>query len=252
MPTGLPFSPQPGDCYDDGSCCDVCYTSISVCFCCPQVSEDIDSGIVRHYMNLDTRNSDLNLPPAPGVPCMEIQDDGSVVIRGSGKVQYRGLATASFPTSMDLNGTTYNYPDHLSLDVVDGDVLSNFTMRLLSWQEYDCIYKHTGYGPGGFTAEGCACFPITDGGEVHCDEPVSCDTGDALSLGDPTVIALRVERAPCVNLGKETGDFETCTTCAGTVQLEIFACKIHGTCTLKTRIKNHGCCDVKCDEYFSK
>ena len=186
---GFAFSPVPDDCID-GGCCTLCHTQISVCFCCPFVDPKISSGIVRQYMNLDTYNAGQYPLPAENVPCMVIQLDGTVIIRGSGKVSYRGIETTFYPYCFDINATTHCYPDIFMLDVVDGDVLSNFTTHLIAFQDDDCIYKHTGYGPGGFTAEGCECFPVSEGGIVDCESPQPCESEMFASvLSGPSMLA---------------------------------------------------------------
>lgn len=55
----------------------------------------------------------------------------------------------------------------------------------------------------------------------------------------------------CLNLGLATGERVECVECTAKgnkVQLKLYACKAHGTCTLGKRVPGHGCCD-SCAEY---
>lgn len=55
-------------------------------------------------------------------------------------------------------------------------------------------------------------------------------------------------RPPCGNLGAATGDTVTCPTCTGNVQLKVFTCTEHGTCTIGKKAPGVACCDG-CNSY---
>lgn len=52
---------------------------------------------------------------------------------------------------------------------------------------------------------------------------------------------------PCAHLG-ETVRQEKCSTCCGNVRLKVFACALHGECTINTAIKDVACCS-DCGDY---
>jgi hypothetical protein len=58
-----------------------------------------------------------------------------------------------------------------------------------------------------------------------------------------------VERlnAPCVHLGTGRRRVE-CTTCAGRVELKVFACAVHGECTTGTRVDAVAACCQGCSD----
>ena len=70
----------------------------------------------------------------------------------------------------------------------------------------------------------------------------------------PAVVSRQVALAPqrvsltCIHLREPTGETVGCQTCKGNVQVKLFSCAVHGTCTLGKRIEGHGCCDAKCAE----
>ncbi len=61
---------------------------------------------------------------------------------------------------------------------------------------------------------------------------------DELGLGD----LLR-----CRHLGEATGQTVVCGTCSGHVELKLFACAIHSTCTTAKQATGHACCAVCLD-----
>ena len=52
---------------------------------------------------------------------------------------------------------------------------------------------------------------------------------------------------PCIHLGDKTGTRE-CETCQGSVKIKLYACALHGTCTLGKRIDMLPVCS-QCGDY---
>jgi predicted GH43/DUF377 family glycosyl hydrolase len=46
----------------------------------------------------------------------------------------------------------------------------------------------------------------------------------------------------CAHRGGPTGQTAPCRTCGGRVELKLYACAVHGTCTLGRKVEGHGCC----------
>lgn len=44
------------------------------------------------------------------------------------------------------------------------------------------------------------------------------------------------KRGLCLHLGKATGEVAACGTCPGSTRLKVFACSIHGRCTVERKI----------------
>ena len=57
-------------------------------------------------------------------------------------------------------------------------------------------------------------------------------------------------RVDCVHRGAMVGKRE-CASCAGTVKLKLFACAIHGECTLAKPLEGVACCGA-CREFEGK
>lgn len=57
-------------------------------------------------------------------------------------------------------------------------------------------------------------------------------------------------RAVCVHLGEPTGGRVACPSCRGRVQLKLFACAVHGSCTPLKKAPGVACC-VGCSDYQS-
>lgn len=54
---------------------------------------------------------------------------------------------------------------------------------------------------------------------------------------------------PCANLGKPTGELESCNSCRGRVQLKVFACAVYAEgCTIARKVPNRACC-AGCKDY---
>lgn len=49
-------------------------------------------------------------------------------------------------------------------------------------------------------------------------------------------------RAKCAHLGAPTGATVPCASCRGRVELKVFACGVHGRCTLAKRVEGVACC----------
>lgn len=60
----------------------------------------------------------------------------------------------------------------------------------------------------------------------------------------------KAKPGPCVHLGAETRRVG-CPTCQGTVQLKVFACAVHGECTLAKAKRLPDLKACKCVEYSS-
>jgi hypothetical protein len=58
----------------------------------------------------------------------------------------------------------------------------------------------------------------------------------------------RVDRSsPCQHLGDKLGTQE-CQGCQGTVRIKLFACEVHGQCTLGKKLDGTACC-ANCLDY---
>lgn len=53
---------------------------------------------------------------------------------------------------------------------------------------------------------------------------------------------------PCAHLGPDTGLMVECPTCSGKVSLKVFACEVHGACTVAKKVERRACC-IGCDKY---
>lgn len=51
----------------------------------------------------------------------------------------------------------------------------------------------------------------------------------------------------CAHRGGPTGETVLCPSCAGSVRLKMFACAVHGTCTVSRRAVGVACC-VECPD----
>lgn len=52
---------------------------------------------------------------------------------------------------------------------------------------------------------------------------------------------------PCRDLCNQIGE-EICETCRGKVRIKVFACQVHGMCSLSENLAKLACC-VTCPEY---
>jgi predicted GH43/DUF377 family glycosyl hydrolase len=52
-----------------------------------------------------------------------------------------------------------------------------------------------------------------------------------------------VETTVCPHFGKPTGETRACKTCSGKVELKLFACAVHGSCTVKKKTDGVACCE---------
>ena len=80
------------------------------------------------------------------------------------------------------------------------------------------------------------------------DDPRYAELRNGTAVAPAPVKARPVINLPCIYKGPQTGEKIGCQSCKGNVQLTLFACQIHGTCTLGKRVSGHGCCDDKCAE----
>lgn len=55
---------------------------------------------------------------------------------------------------------------------------------------------------------------------------------------------------PCAHLGAEVRQQE-CDSCAGKTQIKVFACAVHGECTLGKKLDGLACC-AGCKDYQPK
>lgn len=53
----------------------------------------------------------------------------------------------------------------------------------------------------------------------------------------------------CAHLGLPTGELALCHTCRGRVQLKLFACEVHGNCTMAKPVEQGIACCAKCGDY---
>jgi hypothetical protein len=56
-------------------------------------------------------------------------------------------------------------------------------------------------------------------------------------------------RDACIHLGDKVGTHE-CETCQGSVKIKLYACALHGTCTLGKKLPEIACC-AQCGDYTS-
>lgn len=47
---------------------------------------------------------------------------------------------------------------------------------------------------------------------------------------------------PCPHFGAPTGETRQCQSCRGKVTLTVFACAVHGGCTVAKKVDGLGCC----------
>jgi hypothetical protein len=60
----------------------------------------------------------------------------------------------------------------------------------------------------------------------------------------------KAQMAGCANRGAKEPDTIPCSTCAGNVQIKVYACAAHGRCTLGQRLPGiAGACDGACPEW---
>lgn len=64
----------------------------------------------------------------------------------------------------------------------------------------------------------------------------------------PGTVLVGPPRLPCRHLGPSTGETVECPTCSGRVQLKLFACAVHGTCTPGKAAPGVANC-LGCDSY---
>lgn len=57
---------------------------------------------------------------------------------------------------------------------------------------------------------------------------------------------------PCKNLGEPIGETVECATCSGKTQLKLFACSVHGKCTIDPNRPVPGVANCQCDKYKAK
>ena len=56
---------------------------------------------------------------------------------------------------------------------------------------------------------------------------------------------------PCIHLGSQI-DSVKCPSCRGSVTLKVFACEVHGRCTIQKRVDTETACCSACSDYESK
>ena len=61
------------------------------------------------------------------------------------------------------------------------------------------------------------------------------------------VVSAASKTAPCLHRGDEPSTLD-CPTCAGRVRVKVFACAIHGECTLAKPLPEIACCQG-CRDY---
>lgn len=59
----------------------------------------------------------------------------------------------------------------------------------------------------------------------------------------PGTCGRKVLPLPCVHRGEPTGQKVECPTCNGRVELKVFTCEIHESCTIKKKVDGHACCE---------
>jgi hypothetical protein len=62
----------------------------------------------------------------------------------------------------------------------------------------------------------------------------------------------RPKRGPCEHRGDLLG-YQECETCRGTTKIKLFACALHGQCTLGRKLEGIACCAPgQCGDYLAK
>jgi hypothetical protein len=67
-------------------------------------------------------------------------------------------------------------------------------------------------------------------------------------VSSPQPVPKTARNLPCVALREATGELVQCPTCSGTVNLKVYSCEIHGSCTLGKKVEKYPCC-VQCPDY---
>jgi len=57
---------------------------------------------------------------------------------------------------------------------------------------------------------------------------------------------------PCVFLGQPTGETVGCKTCGGSIQLKLYSCVKHSTCTVNVKKPVEGIANCRCSDYVPK
>src|SRR5262249_18590206 len=65
--------------------------------------------------------------------------------------------------------------------------------------------------------------------QVSARDCAGCELRDHEAAAEPSAPA---PRGPCVHLGEATGERVVCPSCAGRVEIKLFACRLHGACTM--------------------
>lgn len=88
----------------------------------------------------------------------------------------------------------------------------------------------------------------------HIYDPRNCATcrswrGIADTTTESEELAGLQKHVRCQNLGEATGELVDCPTCVGHVQLKLFHCVVHGSCTLARKVPGTACCGSGCNAY---
>lgn len=88
-------------------------------------------------------------------------------------------------------------------------------------------------------------------GQVAMDPACCCDGGMArAAMPGDSIMFVQADasaRALCAHRGAETRKVE-CPTCGGGVSLKVFACALHGECTIAKQVDGLACC-ATCPDY---
>lgn len=105
-----------------------------------------------------------------------------------------------------------------------------------------CGYQfHTSQVDGSRCFKGCKA-----GGRCEFELTAENDADRAaLASGKPPAAA--PPTPPCVHLGQPTGETIACQSCTGQVQIKLFTCAVHGSCSLAKPV-GRPCC-AGCDSY---
>lgn len=66
--------------------------------------------------------------------------------------------------------------------------------------------------------------------------------------GDGPVRIPAQARVPCQHLGKPTGAMQECDTCRGKAKIKLFACAVHGQCSIGKALPGIATC-ASCQDY---
>src|SRR4051794_4345291 len=83
--------------------------------------------------------------------------------------------------------------------------------------------------------------------KVHAPHGVTEETCRACYCRDHPAVEQPEPIPPCMHRGAATGETRVCQSCAGRVEVKLFACALHGACSLIRAVDDAACC-VRCPD----